>query len=499
MLQAQVSLILQAVHLLKCDVDYIVRDGSIQLVDEFTGRVIRDRQWPEGLHEAVEIKEGLVGLSRGRILSRITLRDFLALYPGLCGMTGTARSAAAELQHFYGLRVTRVPPHVPCCRVDRPDRVFNTRADKEQAVIAEIERRSRNGQPVLVGTASVEESEQLAALVRDRGLGCSVLNARQDAAEAEIIACAGSRSAITISTNMAGRGVDIRLQDPSTGGLCVIGTSRHRSVRIDNQLRGRAGRQGDPGESLFIISLDDDLIERYHIREVLPPPYDLPPKGTKSEHGQPIGDPRVIEAVDHTQRVVEGQLYQQRLALARYSMLVEDQRLLIHKLRQDVLNKRKILTIWQDMAADRTAGLVRETSEDEVARAQQHAGALLLSQGWVDYLELIEQLLNHVNLMRTGPNDPFITFNRQVVDAYAHFLDTFETDMLDLLDRLVIQGGSINLAESGLTAPPSTRTYLIDDGSDTLAQTLGINDMVAAAANPIGVLIDTDYNEKDER
>jgi len=480
---AQIHLVLQANVLLKRDIDYIVRDGSIQLVDEFTGRIVRDRQWPDGLHEAVEIKEGLAGRSRGRILNRITLHDFIALYPRLCGMTGTAWSAAPEFREFYGLRVTRIPPNKPCQRRDHPDIIYNTRAGKEQAVLKEIKRRHERGQPVLVGTASVEESERLAAAAKQNGLTCAVLNARQDAAEAAIIAEAGRRGAITISTNMAGRGVDIRLEDPACPGLCVIGTSRQRSVRIDRQLRGRAGRQGDPGESLFIISLADDLIERYKIRQILPPPYDLQPTEAKPET-EPISDPRIPKLVDHTQRVVEGQLYQQRLNLARYSQLVDDQRQLIHRLHADIVTGRKQLTIWQEQSAELAAEIVRQTSESELAQAQQQAGARLLNQGWADYLEYIEQLLNHVSLMRTGPNDPFLTFNRQVVDAFAHFLDTFENEMVELLARLVVRDGHILLAETGLASPPSTRTYLIDDGSDTLEQTLGISDMVAVAANP---------------
>lgn len=488
-LLAQVRLILQANVLLRRDVDYIVRDGEIQLVDEFTGRIIRDRQWPDGLHEAVELKEGLTGRSRGRILQRITLHDFLALYPGLCGMTGTASPAAVELREFYQLPVTRIPPHVPCIRQDHPDVIFNTRAEKELALVNEIERRNLNGQPVLVGTASVEESETLAALVRQRGLICDVLNARQDAAEAAVIAHAGRQSAITISTNMAGRGVDILLEDPSSGGLCVIGTNRHRSLRIDNQLRGRAGRQGDPGESQFYISLDDDLIEHYHIRSILPPPWNQQPEMPAVEPPCPIDDPAVAEAINHTQRIVEGELYQQRLALGRYSMLVEDQRQMIHSLREKILTGEKILTIWQDLASDKTAALLRQTSMDEIQRAQQQAGALLLSRGWVDYLEMIEDQLNHINMMKSGPNDPLITFNRQVIDAYAHFLDTFEDDMISLLDRLVVLGGKISMAESGLVSPPSTRTYLIDDGSDTLDNALGISGLVAALASPAGFLM----------
>ncbi|HEY5466592.1 MAG TPA: accessory Sec system translocase SecA2, partial [Clostridia bacterium] len=265
-LLTQIRLILQAKTLFRRDVDYIVRDGRIELVDEFTGRIVENRQLPEGLHEAVEVKEGLTGKMQGRILNRITLRDFLSLYEHICGMTGTASSAAPELDAFYRLGVTRIPPHVPCRRMDQPDLIFRTKAEKEQAILREISQRHACGQPVLVGTASVEESERLVSRVREYGFACEVLNARHDETEAEIIAQAGQSGAITISTNMAGRGVDIRLGEGVAAGLYIIGTNRHRSIRIDRQLRGRAGRQGDPGESRFFVSLQDDLIERYQVR-----------------------------------------------------------------------------------------------------------------------------------------------------------------------------------------------------------------------------------------
>lgn len=509
----QIRLILQAVHLLRRDVDYIVRDGRVDLVDEFTGRVIQDRQWPEGLHEAVEIKEGLSGHARGRMLNRITLHDFIAQYPVLCGMTGTAASASAELMQFYHLAVTRIPPHLPCRRIDQPDRIYTRRVDKEAAILAEITQRHQTGQPILLGTASVEESERLATQAHSQGLVCEVLNARHDDLEAEIIARAGQEGAITISTNMAGRGVDIRLGEPHGRGLYVIGTCRHRSLRIDRQLRGRAGRQGDPGESCFFISLQDELIEQYQIRSVLPPEYQNVP-----DHADgPILDRRVQEAVDHTQRVVEGQLFQQREALTRYSRLVDEQRSLIYKLHQGILTGEKVMTVWQNSQDERVAAclerLARAVSQSGRAddgqsldrpasgpqaprsagkyqlppvlqQAQQQAAAILLGQSWSEYLEWVDQLLDHVSLMRTGPNDPYTTFNRQIIDAYEHLLDTLEKDLLELCLQLKVVDGQINLAAAGLMMPPSTRTYLIDDGGDVLDQAYGVSMLVAAAMNP---------------
>ncbi len=487
-LLTQVRLVLQAHAMLKRDVDYIVRDGRVELVDEFTGRVIRDRQLPEGLHEAVEVKEGLRAGAQGQILNRINLHDFLSLYDRLCGMTGTAWSAAPELDAFYGVGVTRIPPHVPCRRVDRPDRIYRTRAEKETAVLREIESRHAAGQPVLVGTASVEESDRLADQVRSSGLSCEVLNARHDETEATVIALAGQAGAITISTNMAGRGVDIRLGPGVEAGLCIIGTSLHRSVRIDRQLRGRAGRQGDPGESRFFVSLEDDLIERYGLRNALP---DLwrrahAPDGRDpdSDEPVPIEDPEVAEAIRHTQRVIEGQLYQQRKSLLKYTMLVEAQRQQIHRLRTDLVTGRETLRIWQDRRPERCETLAADTSPETLATAQRQAGAMLLGQGWSDYLEGVERLLDHVSLMRTGPSDPWTTFQQEIIQSYTRLLDTFETDMVEVLDRLEAVDGKLPLDQAGLRRPSMTRTYLIDDGNDALDWDSGLAGLIAAAVNP---------------
>ncbi len=237
------------------------------------------RQWPDGLHAAVEAKEGLRLGADGRILGSITLQHFLGLYPHLAGMTATARPAAEELRDFYGLEVTPVPPHRPCVREDLPDLVFASGAARDRALVAEIRRAHASGRPVLVGTASVAASERLAATLAAAGVPCRVLNARNDEEEAAIVAGAGALGAVTISTNMAGRGTDIRLGGADAadrdrvvglGGLYVLGTCRHESRRIDDQLRGRAGRQGDPGSSRLFVALDDDLLERHGIRGLLP-------------------------------------------------------------------------------------------------------------------------------------------------------------------------------------------------------------------------------------
>lgn len=489
-LLTQVRLLLQAHALLRRDVDYLVRDGRIELVDEFTGRVIRDRQLPEGLHEAVEIKEGLSTGRQGQILNRITLHDFLSLYNRICGMTGTAWSAAPELDAFYGIDVVRIPPHVPCRRIDRPDRIYRTKAEKEAAVLMEIVDRHRQGQPVLVGTASVEESERLAERVRASGIACEVLNAKRDDAEAAVIARAGQAGAVTLSTNMAGRGVDIRLGPGVRDGLYIIGTNLHRSVRIDRQLRGRAGRQGDPGESRFLVSLEDDLVVRYRVRDALPPEWQERAAdaggSAPADAGDPIpiADPRVAEALRHTQRVIEGQLYQQRKSLLKYSVLIEEQRRQIHRLHEDLVTGRETLRIWQDRNPERCSVLTAAVGPEELSAAQRQAGALLLNQGWADYLEGVERLLDHVPIVRSGPSDPWATFQNEIIGSYARLLDSFEAEMLVALERLEPSGGRLDPAQAGLIRPSATRTYLIDDGGSGPDWDSGLATLIAAAVNP---------------
>ena len=237
---------LLAYALLRRDVDYLVKNDAIVSVDEFKGRVVKERQWPAGLHSAIEAKEGVTAKVQGRVLGSMTLQNLIALYPKACGMTGTAATQAEEFRSIYGLEVEALPTNRPVIRVDLPDRVFETKAEKEEAVIAEIRRIHESGRPVLVGTASVEESERLSGALE--GIPHHILNARNEELEAGIVARAGEFGAVIISTNMAGRGTDIRLGEgvAALGGFYVLGTNRHESRRIDNQLRGRAGRQGDP-------------------------------------------------------------------------------------------------------------------------------------------------------------------------------------------------------------------------------------------------------------
>lgn len=306
-----------AVHahaLLHRDVDYLVKDETIVSIDEFKGSVVRERRWPASLHTALEVKEGVAPGVQGKILGSMTVQSLMALYPNLCGMTGTTPSQAEEFRSMYGLEVEVIPTNRPMIRVNHPDVLFQTKPEKERAVIEEIRQAHQTGRPVLVGTVSVQESERLSAALAD--VPHEVLNARDDEREAAIIAQAGSKGAVTISTNMAGRGTDIQLGEgvAELGGLYVIGTNRHESRRIDNQLRGRAGRQGDPGSSRFFVSLEDDLLVRYGIT-----------------------DKRLHQDPESIQRLVEGQNLDIRIFLRKFESAIEGQRQAIQERRHAIL------------------------------------------------------------------------------------------------------------------------------------------------------------------
>ena len=274
----RLNVALYAEALLRRDIDYIVRDGRIHLVNASRGRVARLQRWPDGLHAAVEAKEGLAATETGEILDSITIQSLVKRYPTVCGMTGTAVAVGEQLREFYDLEIAVIPPNRPCVRADQPDRLYATQTQKEKALADHAAAVHAEGRPVLIGTLDVAESERIAQRLTRQGLSCVVLNAKNDAEEAAIVAEAGTRGAVTVSTQMAGRGTDIRLggaagddgQIAALGGLHVIGAGRHGSSRLDHQLRGRAGRQGDPGSSVFFASLQDELVTR-HVPDARPP------------------------------------------------------------------------------------------------------------------------------------------------------------------------------------------------------------------------------------
>src|SRR5882672_7604451 len=337
------------------DKEYVVKDGEVIIVDEFTGRLMPGRRWSDGLHQAVEAKENLKIQRETRTFATITIQNYFRMYTKLAGMTGTAATEAEELYKVYKLEVTQIPTNKPMVRKDNPDLVYKTEQGKWDAVVAEVKERNTAGQPVLIGTTSVEKSERLSEQLRRHGIKHEVLNAKNHEREALIIADAGQRGAVTLSTNMAGRGVDILLGDGITdlGGLHVIGTERHEARRIDNQLRGRSGRQGDPGSSRFFSSLEDDLIRIFASERVA---------GLMARLGfddsAPIESGMVTGAITQAQVKVEGRNFDIRKRALEFDDVLNNQRNVIYGERRKILAKDDVRETILDYLHDAVADLV---------------------------------------------------------------------------------------------------------------------------------------------
>jgi preprotein translocase subunit SecA len=443
---------LHAEVLLRRDVDYIVRNGAIELVDEFKGRVAENRRWPAGLQTAIEAKENLVLKKQGRILGSITLQNLAALYPRICGMTGTAATQSEEFYQIYGLEVAVIPTNRPVIRIDHPDNVFHTKKEKERALIEEIAGVYSTGRPVLVGTASVAESERLSGLLKQSAVPHSVLNARNDEAEAGIIAQAGSPGAVTISTNMAGRGTDIPLGGTpprdrekiiALGGLYVIWTNRHESRRIDHQLRGRAGRQGDPGSSRFFISLEDDLMVRFGIRDAL---QDKMPKG---------------EAIEHVQKIIEGQNLEIRKTLLKYERIVEQQRQIIQARRSEALAETCESTI-ETLEPELFDRLCKELGRERVAKLERLITLTTIDEAWSDYLTEIAELRSGIHWVSLGGKDPLNEYLHEVAMSFETMERHIDEQILDAFSDLEFDEKGEWIGQSRIDRG-ATWTYVVND------------------------------------
>jgi preprotein translocase subunit SecA len=464
-LLTRLNLALQAEVVLHRDIDYLVRDGQIALIDELTGRVAENRRWPYGLQAAIEAKEGLVVQPQGKILSSITLQHFLEQYEKISGMTGTAQEAADELSEFYRLKVVVVSPHRPSVREDYPDRIFPTKEAKHSALVREIGLLHANRRPVLVGTASVEESERLATLLAARGIACRVLNAKNDRAEAAIIAEAGAPGQVTISTNMAGRGTDIRLggsdereraEVVALGGLYVLGTNRHESRRIDHQLRGRAGRQGDPGSTEFFVSLEDDLIRRHGIAELIS-------GSVAAGDDTALDDPRVGKNIAHVQRVIEGESFEIRRTLRKYSYVLERQRRSMQERRQTLLSGGDFPSRLQELEPELFETLVGRFGEPLVRDVERKITLCQIDRCWSEHLSQVAEIREGIHLVSIGGLNAFDEFNRQVNAAFRELSRRIDDEVLMTFRTARITADGIDLAREGLLGPSSTWTYMIND------------------------------------
>ena len=352
-------------HLLfKRDVDYLVRDGQVIIVDEFTGRAMEGRRFSDGLHQALEAKEGVQVERENQTLASITFQNYFRMYAKLAGMTGTADTEAAEFKKIYNLDVTVIPTHNPMVRIDYADVIYKNINAKYRAIIREIKELHTKGQPVLVGTISIDVSEKISNLLKKEGVPHAVLNAKHHEKEAQIVAEAGQKGKVTIATNMAGRGTDIKLGEgvAELGGLHILGTSRHESRRIDNQLRGRSGRQGDPGSSRFYLSLEDDLLRIFGSDRI---------SGIMDrlgmEEDEPIEHAMISRAIENAQRKVEGHNFEIRKHLLEYDDVMNTQREVIYRQRREVLASDDVSGVIRDMLADLAENAAPELAEARLA------------------------------------------------------------------------------------------------------------------------------------
>ncbi|MGE0215756.1 accessory Sec system translocase SecA2 [Mycolicibacterium sp.] len=478
----EVNVALHAHVLLKRDVHYIVRDGAVHLINSSRGRIATLQRWPDGLQAAVEAKEGIETTETGEVLDTITVQALINRYPRVCGMTGTALAAGEQLRQFYKLGVSPIPPNTPNIREDEPDRVYVTAAAKYEAVIAHIAAVHETGQPVLVGTRDVAESEDLHRRLVKAGVPAVVLNAKNDAEEAAVIAEAGTLGAVTVSTQMAGRGTDIRLGgseagDDDTektkvaelGGLHVIGTGRHHTERLDNQLRGRAGRQGDPGSSVFFSSWEDDVVVAHLEPERL---NKLPMEC--DEDGRVL-NPKAASLLEHAQRVAEGRLLDVHANTWRYNQLIAQQRAILVERRETLLRTTTARDELAELSPQRYQELCDELGEDAAAKLAKICRLIMLyhlDRGWADHLAYLADIRESIHLRALGRQNPLDEFHRLAVDAFA----SLAADAIEAAQQTFDTAASIEdepgVDLSKLARPTSTWTYMVHDNplnDDTLS------------------------------
>ena len=450
----QLEAALKARTLFKKDKDYVVKNGEVIIVDEFTGRLMPGRRWSAGLHQAVEAKEGVEVRQESRTFATITFQNYFRLYKKLAGMTGTAITSAEELDKVYGLDVVVIPTNKPLRRKEVPDRIYKTLEAKFLAVAKEIKQRHDKGQPVLVGTVSIEKNEYLGKLLEREGINHKILNAKNHEKEGEIIAQAGKAGAVTIATNMAGRGVDIILggnpQDLEqgrrvceSGGLCVIGTERHEARRIDNQLRGRAGRQGDPGESVFFVSLEDDLMRVFggdRIKSLM--------NTLRLPEDMPIETKMVSRAIESAQTKVEGMNFDIRKHVLDYDDVMSKHREVFYKKRRNILERFGRLNLKEYvLEVIKKAGFSeedytkreKEIGLENIRQVEKDVCLKVLDTFWIEHLEDMNYLRDSVRLRAYGQQDPLIEYKREGHKMFQDFLARIENTIANALMKAEIK------------------------------------------------------------
>lgn len=461
-LLSRICACLKAREMLREDKDYIIRDGAVILVDEFTGRAAPGRVFPGDLQAAVEAKHSLKITSRGRIMGNIALQYFLRLFPKIAGMTGTAVQAKDEFDTIYGLPTEVIPTRLPCQRKDRPLEMYFDKAEKRRAVISAIEQAYAVKRPVLVGTESIEESESLAAGLAEMGIPCSILNAKNDEAEAEIISSAGEPGAVTISTNMAGRGVDIKLggsdchakaEVESVGGLLILAAAMNGSSRITQQLRGRAGRQGDVGESRFFASLDDEIMTRNDLRSL------VSGRHYPTEHvSGAIEDKALLKEAERIQRIEEGSAFDERVNLMKYTLIGEKHRSMTFEKRTALLEGKYNSDLWQKYSPELYGQAEKRFGKEFLQQKQNIILASLLNEFWCDYLDYAAYLREGIHLTQIAGRNPAEEYNIACEEYYEGAADSLPERMAERLEELMECGEAYQPP-----MPSRTYTYLLND------------------------------------
>lgn len=410
---------LRAYAMMHRDIDYVVKDGEVVIVDEFTGRLMFGRRYSDGLHQAIEAKEGLKVERESQTLASITFQNYFRMYEKLSGMTGTAKTEEKEFNDIYGLEVIPIPPNRPLIRVDLPDLIFKSKAAKYRAVVRNAVERHQTGQPILIGTTSITQSEELSDMLLRAGVPHKVLNAKHHEQEAEIVANAGQMGMVTIATNMAGRGTDITLGEgvPELGGLAILGTERHESRRIDNQLRGRAGRQGDPGSSQFFLSLEDDLMRIFGADNI---------SGIMDKLGmeedEPIEHSLITKSIERAQKKVEDHNYNIRKYILEYDDVMNQQREVLYEQRRRILGNESLRDTINEMI-DKLVTEAVDTYADEK----------LYPEEW-DYEGLHKHLSQYFLTSELMSTEEMEEYTRQELDERLHEIAHSEyQDRVDLL------------------------------------------------------------------
>ena len=497
-IQHNIILALRAHNLMFRDQDYVVKDDQVMIVDEFTGRIMPGRRYSDGLHQAIEAKEHVKVKRESKTLANITFQNFFNKYNKKAGMTGTALTEEKEFRDIYGMDVVEVPTNRPIARIDHEDAVYKTKKEKFKAVVDEVEKAHAKGQPVLVGTINIDTSELLSSMLNKRGIKHQVLNAKYHELEAEIVAQAGTHGAVTIATNMAGRGTDIKLDDEAraAGGLKIIGTERHESRRIDNQLRGRAGRQGDPGESQFFISLEDDLMRLFGSEKLVDMFNTLGvPEGEQIQHKM------LSSAIEKAQKKIEANNFGIRKNLLDYDQVMNDQREIIYDERRRVLNGESMRDVIYKMITDRVEAAVdtcisselppeewdvnelnqllipiiplepltpesikeyknnkelkhslkekavklyeakeAEFPDSEAVRELERVILLkVIDRKWMDHIDDMDQLRQGIGLQAYGQRDPLVEYKMAGFDMFDAMISSIQEDTVRLLFHVRIE------------------------------------------------------------